>query len=291
MKTILAPVDFSVNSSHAAEFAAMLAKKTGARLHLLNVVLKFDYFVTADPMFYTPPATLLIENTDEKLRKHSLKNLQKLRKKKLFNGIRLTVESRSSASIHDEIINYASEIKADVIVIGSKGANRLKNILLGSNAERVVRFSERPVVVIPEKMHKLAFNLLVFATDLSKEAYGIFPFVRTFAKVLGADIQFLRINTIDQFMSTPENKKLFDEFNGHFHTKYKLVVYDDYMKEEGILHYSEEVKASIIAIGTHGKKGLSRFFASDVSGGMVRLTHKPILIVNLKKFKPKADVR
>jgi K+-sensing histidine kinase KdpD len=118
-----------------------------------------------------------------------------------------------------------------------------------------------------------------------------FPFVKVFATVLRADIHLLKINTIEQFMSTGENKKLFDDFNRHFHTKYKSVIYDDYMKEEGILNYSEEANASMIAIGTHGKKGLARFFASDVSGGMVRLSHKPILIVNLKKFKPKSDMR
>jgi nucleotide-binding universal stress UspA family protein len=125
VKTILAPVDFSLNSSHAAEFLQCWPKD-GAKLHLLNVVLKFDYYVAADPMFYTPPATLLIENTDEKLRKHSLKNLDSFSRRKIFKGLKVTSESRTSVSIHDEIINYASEIKADVVVIGSKGASKQK---------------------------------------------------------------------------------------------------------------------------------------------------------------------
>lgn len=291
MKTILAPVDFSVNSINAAKFAAMIARKTGSKLHLLNVALKFDYYVTADPMFYSPPATVLIDNSYERMRKHSLASLNRLSRRSLFKGIKVKIESRIAVSIPDEIIDYAADIKADVIVIGSKGASQLKNILLGSNAERVVRFSDRPVVVIPQKMQYTGSNVLVFATDLAKEAYGIFPFVRSFAKVLDADIHLLKINTTDQFMSTAENEKLFDNFNKHFHTKYKSIIYDDYMKEEGILHYSDQAKAGMIAIGTHGKKGLARFFASDVSGGMVRLTHKPILVVNLKKFKPKHDVR
>ncbi|HEY3252039.1 MAG TPA: universal stress protein [Ignavibacteria bacterium] len=292
MKTILVPVDFSENSAYGAEFAAIIAKKIKAKIHLLNVIVRIDYFVPAEPMLYTPPATLLIENTDKKLRETSLKALEKFSQRKIFEGVKVIFESVITVlGIHDEIINYASEVKADLIVISSKGASGLKKILIGSTAERVVRFSDRPVVVIPEKIKKTDFNILVFASDFTKEAYGIFPFVQLFAKVIGAEIHLLKINTMEQFKTTEENMKMLEDFNKHFRTKYKAVIYDDYMKEEGILHYSEKVNANMIAIGTHGKKGIARFFASDISGGMVRLTHKPVLIVNLKKYKSKADVR
>ena len=52
------------------------------------------------------------------------------------------------------------------------------------------------------------------------------------------------------------------------------------MKEQGILDYTNEINADMIAIGTHGKKGLARFLKTDVSEDMIRLSEKPILVVN-----------
>ena len=74
-----------------------------------------------------------------------------------------------------------------------------------------------------------------------------------------------------------------DDFAKKNGGKFKISLFNDYMKEEGILNYSREVKADLIAIGTHGKKGLRRFFSEDVSEGIVRLSQIPILVVNLKK--------
>jgi hypothetical protein len=176
-------------------------------------------------------------------------------------------------------------------VIGSKGASGLKTILLGSTAERVVRFSEKPVLVIPEKPKRQKRGPIVLASDFLEEAYGIFLFVRSFAKILGADIHLLKINTVEQFNSSRDNLKIMDDFNRYFKTKYNCIIYDDFMKEEGIIHYSNEVDAELIALGTHGKKGLMRFFRSDISGGMVRLSQKPILVVNIKKYKSKFDLK
>jgi len=291
MKTILVPIDFSDYSMHGAEAAVILAKKTGAVLHLLNVILKTDYFISGNPMFNTLPATYLLENSGENLKEAALKNLERMSRKSLFKGINVKYSVRTSAVVHTEIIKCSNEINAELVVIGSKGSSGIKNILLGSTAERVVRFSERPVLVIPSKLKSRQIRPIVFASDFHDEAYGIFPYVRMFAKILSADIHLLKINTIDQFNSTRDNIKIMNDFNKYFKTKCKVIIYDAFMKEEGILHYSGDVNAGLIALGTHGKKGLMRFFRPDISGGMVRLSQKPILVVNIKKFKLKNDIR
>lgn len=291
MKTILVPFDFSESSMNGVEAAAILARNAGARLHMLNVVYKADYFVSGEPMFYTLPSTYLLQEQDEKLEEVALKNLHRTGKRNMFKKLEVIFQVKSSAVIHEEIIRYGSQINADLVVIGSKGASGLKNILLGSTAERVVRFSERPVLVVPAKLKGKKMKSIVFASDFHEEAYGIFPFVKKFAGVLGAEIHLLKINTIEQFNSTGDNTKLMSDFNKHFKSKYRINIYDDFMKEEGIMHFAGKVNADLIAIGTHGKKGLVRFFRPDISGGMVRLSQKPILVVNIKKFKSKSDVR
>lgn len=282
MKTILVPVDFSKCSMHALEYAASLAKKTGAAVHILNVTQEAKYYLIADPAVYALPYGD-INNMYAEIKKTVNGRLEKVCKNKFMKGVKSHPNAIIGGGVHNEIIDYAAKIKADIIIMGSHGAEGFSGILLGSTSERVVRFSKIPVIVISGKVADPDFKLIVFASDFKKEAYNVFPAVKAFAKITNAAVRLLKVNTTDQFERTSDNVKLFNEFNKHFKSVYKAEIYDDYMKEEGILNYADEVKADLIAIGTHGKKGLSRFFAQDISEGIVRLSNKPILVINFGK--------
>ncbi|NOS85615.1 MAG: universal stress protein [Ignavibacteria bacterium] len=285
MKRILVPTDFSEPSYYGLDAAAELAKKTGASLHIFNACEVSNYYYSTDPMVITPPASIMIEGINEQLIKTSNAKLNSLKKRAALKGVKVVTNCEVTSNVHNSITAYADKIKADLIVMGSHGAGNLKEIILGSTAERVVRFAVRPVIVIPVKPVKGMFKRIVFASDFAPEAYGIFPFVKDFAKIYSSEIHLLKINTMDQFSRTIDDRKKIQDFSSKFGGKFITSLYSDYMKEEGILNYAHEVKADLIAIGTHGKKGLRRFFSEDVSEGIVRLSHIPILIVNLKRTK------
>lgn len=290
MKTILVPTDFSIHSVHGLEFAAKIAKKNKSKLHLYNVAQTTNYYYPGDSIGIAPPAAIMTEGINENLKSAALSRLGQLSKRKFLKGLDVTTGCDAAANIHYTIIEYAEDIGADLIVMGSKGSSDIKSILLGSTAERVVRFSPRPVVVIPGKFMKPVPEIFVFASDFNEEAYDIFPVVRKFAKIFRAEIRLLKVNTMDQFNRTGDNMERMKKFSRKFGGNYEFAVYDDYMKEEGILNFARDSKADLIAIGTHGKKGLRRFFSEDVSEGIVRLSTIPIMIVNLKKFKSKSDL-
>lgn len=285
MKKILVPTDFSEPSYYGLDAAAELAKKTGAALHIFNACEVSNYYYSTDPMVISPPASIMIEGINEQLIKTANTKLDNLKKRPSLKGVKITKYCEITSNVHNSITAYADKIKTDLIVMGSHGAGNLKEIILGSTAERVVRFAVKPVIVIPVKPAKGLFKKIVFASDFAPEAYGIFPFVREIAKINSAEIHLLKVNTMDQFARTIDDRKKIQDFSRKFGGKFITSLYSDYMKEEGILNYAHEVKADLIAIGTHGKKGLRRFFSEDVSEGIVRLSHIPILIVNLKKAK------
>lgn len=291
MKKILVPTDFSEPSYYGLDAAAQIAKSTGAEIYLFNVCEISDYYYAAEPLDINPPASIMIAGINDSLKKNASLKLKNLLNRPALKGLKVHTAYELSSNIHNSITSYAQKIKADLIVMGSHGAGNLKEIILGSTAERVVRFAVKPVIVIPVKPSKSMFKKVVFASDFSQEAYGIFPFVKKVAKINNAEIHLLKINTMDQFSKTKDDREKIAEFSKKFGGKFITAVYNDYMKEEGILNYSREVKADLIAIGTHGKKGLKRFFSEDVSEGIVRLSHIPILIVNLKKFKISADLK
>lgn len=284
MKTILVPTDFSEPSYFGLDAAADFARKTGAVIHLINACEASNYYYSTDPLVIAPPEAILFQGMNDNLKKISMAKLNSLKKRKSLKGVKIITFCDVTSNVHNSITEYADKIKADIIIMGSHGTGNLKDIILGSTAERVVRISAKPVMVIPVKPSKGLFKKIVFASDFTQEAYGIFPFIQKIAKINSAQIHLLKINTMDQFNRTIDDRKKLQDFSKKFGGKFISALYNDYMKEEGILNYSHEVKAGLIAIGTHGKKGLRRFFSEDVSEGIVRLSHIPILIVNLKKL-------
>lgn len=289
MKKILVPTDFSEPSFFGLDSAANIARNSGAEIYIFNVCEVSNYYFTSEPTGFNHPSLIMLEGLNESLEKSASVKMNNLLKRPSLKGLKVNTAVELNSNIHKSITSYSEKIKADIIVIGSNGAGNLKEIILGSTAERVVRFAEIPVIVIPGKSVKGSFKKIVFASDFSKEAYGIFPFIRKFAAINKAEIHLLKINTIDQFSKTIDDKEKIHTFSKKFGGKFITALYNDFMKEEGILNYSREVKADLIAIGTHGKKGLRRFFTEDVSEGIVRLSQIPMLIVNLKEFKNKSD--
>ncbi|HMQ79952.1 MAG TPA: universal stress protein, partial [Ignavibacteria bacterium] len=277
------PTDFSEPSYYGLDAAAEIARKTGAQIHIFNACEVSDFYYAADPLVMSPPASIMIEGINDQLQKTSNSKLNLLKKRASLKGLKVSVSNQVTPNVHNAITAYAETINADMIVMGSHGAGNLKEIILGSTAERVVRFAVKPVIVIPVKPSKGLFRKIIFASDFSEEAYRIFPFVKEFGKINSSEIHLLKINTMDQFSRTIDDRRKINDFSRKYGGKYVVSLYNDYMKEEGILNYANEVKADLIAIGTHGKRGLRRFFSEDVSEGIVRLSHIPILIVNLKK--------
>jgi universal stress protein A len=138
IRTILCPVDFSPGSAAAAEYAVMLTKKLGAKLHLMHVYPL--------PMLAAPdgglmlPASVLTEVSDSAARA-----LRKAADACKANGIEPETHLGDGAP-HAEILRIAERISADLIVMGTHGRSGFAHLLLGSVAEKVVRSSSVPVL-------------------------------------------------------------------------------------------------------------------------------------------------
>jgi nucleotide-binding universal stress UspA family protein len=134
---VLATTDFSKHSQSAVEYAYGLAEMVGAELHVLHVV---DDSTGAAVHYsrsgvYDPQA--LCESTDW------------LRELLGFRGTVRHVEAvRIAPNVAEEITRYAKVNAIDLIVMASHGRTGLTYLWLGSNAEKVVRSSPCPVLVL-----------------------------------------------------------------------------------------------------------------------------------------------
>ena len=138
-QNILVPVDFSRHSLEALRKAASLARRCGASLLLLHVM---------DPIYATGRfESATMRQLKEDARKHSERDLAALARKELDPDF--PAKSAIQAGIpYAEITKMASKERVSLIVIASRGNTGLKRLLLGSTAEKVVRFAPCPVLVL-----------------------------------------------------------------------------------------------------------------------------------------------
>lgn len=141
---ILVPVDGSPTSENALDEAIRLAQLSGARLQLLHVVDALGYATGFEPaMNYVNDIIPLMRVAGEKL-------LAQDRGKALERGVDAdcVLVDETLGRLCDHVVEQALRTKADLIVVGSHGRRGLGRVLLGSDAEQIVRHAPVPVLVV-----------------------------------------------------------------------------------------------------------------------------------------------
>jgi nucleotide-binding universal stress UspA family protein len=139
---ILVPIDFSEYSEKALNWAVTVAEQWRSHLYLCHVIPQPIYpslFVGAD-----------IVEFETKLRSTAETQLQDLKSKQQSHGISIDIRVVIGEPFHD-ICRIAEEEGIDLIVMGTHGRTGVRHALLGSVAERVVRYSPCPVLVVGKK--------------------------------------------------------------------------------------------------------------------------------------------
>jgi len=148
LKSIVVPVDFSETSDTALSYAKDLAAKFQCTLHLLHVV--------QDP--YTQPwgaeaYGVSLPNLLQEMEKNANVRLAGIIDAPTRDELRvITVVKVGSPFI--EIVRYAADQKADLIVMGTHGRGAVAQMFLGSVAEKVVRKAGCPVLTVRQPGHE-----------------------------------------------------------------------------------------------------------------------------------------
>jgi len=178
----------------------------------------------------------------------------------------------------DGIMNISKKNNVDLIVMGSHGASGFKEMFIGSNAEKVVRSSEVPVLIIKNEIEEFDVNKFVFASDFSEEINNSFGKVVEFANKFDAHLNLVMINTPNDFKSTNVSQEILDTFVSKFKiNKFSTSIYNDASVEKGILNFAKSIDADLIGMCTHGRKGLSHFFNGSISEDLVNHAIRPVV--------------
>lgn len=278
MKKILVPIDFSEQAEFAAKVAAKIAKQTGCELHLLHMlelptdIIDPSNFGNADN---SPTTLLYMKKAQEKF--------EKLTKRYFLKDIKV----KKSVFFHDTfdgIIEESKKQKVDLIVMGSKGVSGFNEILVGSNTEKVVRRSEVPVLVIKNEIEDFKIENMVFASNFAIKNKKVFPKIIEFAKKFDAKIHLLKINTAQKFEPTLKTHLKIKEFiKGFDENDFTINIHNDDSIEMGIRNFGDFINADIIALNTHGRRGLNHLFNGSLSEDLANHALRPVITFKLEE--------
>lgn len=138
-KRILVPTDGSERSEEAAEEAIDLAESVGGELHFLYVV--------DTSMISGIPEDWAWERLEELMHEEGGATVKELSERADSRGVDSEAVLLEGVP-HREILSYAEDEETDLIVIATAGRRGLDKLIMGSTTERVLRSSEKPVLVI-----------------------------------------------------------------------------------------------------------------------------------------------
>lgn len=270
MKKILVPTDFSEQAENALKVAAMLAKKHNSEIYLLHMMeIPMNQIDPASTSSHIPEALFFM--------KLAQKKFEVLLESDFLDGI--TVHDTVKADItFNEIKNTCKELGIDMIVMGSHGATGLKEMFVGSNAEKVVRTSDVPVLVIKNEHETFEIEDLVFASDFLNDSKETYKQAVKFAEAFGSKMHLLMVNTVNNFLTTYEAQDRINDFISDQNFKnYTINIINDTTVEQGVLNFSRDIDADLIGISTHGRQGISHFLNGSISEDLVNHAKRPVI--------------
>ncbi|MCM4167705.1 Universal stress protein [Arenibacter antarcticus] len=273
MKKIIVPVDFSGPSEIALKTAASIAKKFGSEIFVLHMLEMSDAYMTYSEEIHQQQALFLIRMTE--------KRFGEFLNKPYLKGIKVTPIVKHY-KVYSEVNAIAEKHNADLIVMGSHGSDGLKEIFVGSNAEKMVRNANIPVLIIKDEILNFEVRRFVFACDFELENLPAFHKAKTLADKLSAELILVNINTPgDNFLSTKDAFRKINQFLHEAKASLEVEIYNDYAVERGILAFSESRNADIIGLPTHGRKGISRFFMGSIGEDLANHSKIPVMTFKL----------
>lgn len=270
MKRILVPTDFSKHAEYALRVAAQIAKKNNSEIYLLHMLELPHQGNDALSTGSDIPQIMFFKEM-------AINKLEALMDSDFLDGINVS-EIIQFEKAFDGIMEISKKNNADLIVMGSHGSSGYEEMFIGSNAEKVVRSSEIPVLVIKNETDEFKADKLVFASDFSEEIKKPFAKLVEFATIFNSHLDLVMVNTPNSFKSTSVAEKIMTDFlDETSFTNYSTHIYNDVNVEKGILNYASSVNADLIGMCTHGRTGFSHFFNGSISEDLVNHTVRPVI--------------
>lgn len=286
MSKIIVGVDLSPESERAVAHAVAVARLAGAEvvLVLADAVPELAEASTEGLRFIRENHQLLFQGHHDKL--------AALRERWLGHGVeisQLLVDGRAP----DRLPAVATELGADLIVVGSHGRTGLKRLLIGSVAERVARYADRSVLVTRDDAPDGGYRRVAIGTDFSPQLEVAVQ------RALPLIARGARIEVVHCWQMPATDAGMlprFADLEGAYGDALRAAVarvqalLGDRPDVElssmlvpgtparGLVDAAQGLSADLVVVGTHGRRGARRFILGSVAEVTLRHAHSSVLV-------------
>lgn len=274
INTVIIPTDFSDNAQNAIRFALAMFGGENPAFVLLNA-------------YRILPAGAEEQHTDitdfESISKQGLIQVSE-RIKKDFPGRKFTIEVVSKMGYPVEVIDkVVKRKKADLVVMGTKGASGLREILIGSNTADAIKTLSCPLLVVPGNARFKTPASIAFAADfknIEKEVV-LEPMVEI-AKKFKSEVLVLHVGFDSQPINVEEamqGMRLHEYLKGLPHLFQEV---RDANPAEGIETFINTHTVELLVLLARKHSFWERFFKTSVTGKLAMHTRVPMLALQYK---------
>ncbi len=276
MKKIIVAIDFLDCSINALAHAVSIAEKAGADLEMIWVNKPDD----AKEIFKCNPETIL-EEVDRRFNELIEEFSPEIGDGKMSYTIR-------EGKVYREIVEAADESNADMIVVGTHGSSGFEEFWIGSNANKIVSATNKPIISIRGGVDiQRPLNRIVLPLDSTVETRQKLPFTAELARIHDAEVFVLSLYTT----------KVAE-------IRYRVDTYTDqvieYLEEEGVKYtrdaveadnltnstigYAERIEANLISIMTEQERTTANLWLGPYAQQMGNHSPFPVLSIHPKEL-------
>ncbi|MFO8101373.1 MAG: universal stress protein [Dehalococcoidia bacterium] len=291
---ILVPLDGSQLAEVALPYARSLAEKPGSAIDVVYV----EEFNLSDALEHLPKPQ---SNEGAPDRYSAEKYLEGVAKK--------APEAKSTVLFGhpaEAIVEYANTEDIGLIVMATHGRSGIRLWALGSVADKVVRASNRPVMLIrargshPDIHKRGGFKKILVPLDGSEESERILPYVRELGIELKAELVlfqaierathlYLADMVVTHLPYSDEEMEPFKADAENYLEKIKSSLESDGITlstkvgigetAEWIIEFADEIDADLVAMATHGRSGIRQWQLGNVAQKVMHAGNTPLMLV------------
>jgi nucleotide-binding universal stress UspA family protein len=291
-QTLLVPLDFSSHSEKALEYAIAIARRFECQAHLVHA-RHFPIEVVA------PDQVVIPREFRTAAREAVARKLEEALQKVTAAGIKGEVHP-SELLPASAITQTAKKIGADLIVMGTRGLTGLKQVLLGSVAERTIRTAPCPVMTVKDTFNvaELArLRTILVPTDFSECSGTALEVARSVAKEVGSarlilihayfvpvEVEILAEETQEPLLERISQRAAEELERMRVHLQDDGIqaefVGDPRRPDIAIVDLADQKGVDLIVMGTHGRTGLAHVLIGSVAARVLRTAPCPVVTVH-----------
>ncbi len=286
---ILVPLDFSDLSLKALEAASVFAELFD------GAITPFHSFISLSD----------VEMPDVSSKEELASGHEELEKKLVEKLNKMAADNADAKFLNEGLVQVGNPADAiieaaqnfDLIVMTTHGRTGFSRLIMGSVAEKVIRFAPVPVVVVEEGSKVKPLKKILLTTDFSDYSLKAVPFARSIAEASGAHLDIMHIVSFEQFGSIPQiqaatdtRKKQMRELVDERFGDMKDQVTGDVVStrksiHEKITNIADSGDYNLIVMATIGRTGLEYLRLGSTASNIVRHVETAVFTINPRRLK------